>query len=330
MAIPRTASTVFCTALLGLAVHGCAPSGPSAHGPAARDTVLAVNGTELFVHTEGSGEPVMVIHGGPVLDHGYLVAPLRPLTDAFRLVYHDQRLSGRSAGTVDSASVRLDTLVADIEAIRTALGLGRVHLLGHSWGGLLAMRYATLHPETLRSLVLVSPMPPSAALWQEEQRVQAEAMTPGDTAGMGALRSSDAMAAGDPTSVEQLLRLSFRGSFHDPSLADSLDFYIADDYSARSRQFGYMFPDLMGYDLTADLEDLAVPTLLIYGEEEPGARIGRDAIVAAMLHTTAVDIGEAGHFSFMERPTEFLRIVRAFLVGVEAGPGGGLGSGVAP
>ncbi len=317
---PYRSSTVLLMAFLATTAAGCGPSPGNSDGMP-RDTVLAVNGTELFVHIEGTGEAVMVVHGGPVLDHGYLVEPLRPLAGEYELVYHDQRLSGRSAGTVDSASVRLDTMVADIEAIRAKLGLGRIHLLGHSWGGLLAMRYAVLHPEQLRSLILVSPMPPSSALWQEEQRAQAAAMAPEDTAGMGALRSSDAMAAGDPAAIEELLRMSFRGSFHDPSLADSLDFYIADDYGERSRQFGYMFPDLMAYDLTDDLAGVDVPTLLIYGEEEPGARIGRDAIVAAMPHTTAVDIGETGHFSFMERPTEFMRVVRAFLEGVDAEDG---------
>ncbi|MDX1675859.1 MAG: alpha/beta fold hydrolase, partial [Longimicrobiales bacterium] len=212
------------------------------------DTLLTVNGTELFVHREGTGEPVVVVHGGPLLDHGYLVEPLRPLTDGHELIFYDQRLSGRSAGRVDSASVRLDTLVADIEAIRTSLGLGRIHLLGHSWGGLLAAKYAASHPDRLRSLVLLSPLPPSAELWQAEREAQAAALEPADTAGMGALRSSEAIRRGESDAVETLLRMSFRGQFRDPSRAMELEFHIPEDYVARSRQLRYLAGDLTDYD----------------------------------------------------------------------------------
>ena len=324
---PSKPATAFVlAAVVSTLIGGCAAPSDGPRG-ASVDTLLSVNGTELFVHREGAGEPVMVVHGGPVLDHGYLTGPLRPLTDAFELVWFDQRLSGRSAGTVDSASVRLDTLVADIEAIRAELGLGRVHLMGHSWGGLLAMKYATAYVDHLRSLVLLSPMPPSAALWQEEQQALAAAREPADTAGMGALRSSDAVARGDPAAIQALLRLSFRGQFHDPALADSLAFHIPDDYGARSRQFGYLMGDLAGYDLRGELSTVDVPTLLVYGREEVGARIGRDALVQGIPGAKAVAIADAGHFPFMERPTEFVRVVRAFLRGVEAVSAGPLAGG---
>ena len=306
----------------GLWAPACTPSAADSGVEPGSDTVLPINGTELFVHREGAGEPVLVVHGGPVLDHGYLVEPLRPLAGEFELIFYDQRLSGRSAGTVDSASVRLDTFVADIEGVRTALDLGRVHLVGHSWGGLLAAKYATVHADRLRSLVLLSPLPPTAALWREEQRAQGAAIEPADTAGMGALRSSGRLVEGEPAAIETLLKLSFRGQLHDPAVADSLAFHIPDDYMERSRQLGYMAGDLAAYDLRSDLSGVDVPTLLVYGREEVGATIGRDAFVASIPHTTAVAIPDAGHFPFIERPDEFTRVARAFLVGVGAGPDG--------
>jgi proline iminopeptidase len=279
------------------------------------DTLLVVGSTHLFVHAEGDGPPVLVVHGGPVLDHGYMVAPLRPLADGHRLVFFDQRLSGRSDGTVDSASVRMDTMVADMDRIRGALGLDRIHVLGHSWGGLLAMKYALTHPERTASLILVSPMAPSAALWQEEEAILSAALQPDDTAGMGALRASAAFAEGAPEAIERLLQLSFRAQLADPALADSLRFHIGPDYRERSRQFGFLVPDLMGYDLTPALPELRVPTLIVYGAEERGAAAGADSLRALIPGARVEALAGAGHFAFVEQPAAFLALVRAFLAG---------------
>ena len=313
-------TTWLALAVLAL-VPACGPRGRSADAAAdttlpagaGTDTLLAVNGTHLWVHREGAGEPILVVHGGPVLDHGYLVAPLRPLAAEHELVFYDQRLSGRSDGTVDSASVTIETFVEDIEAIRKGLGLGKIDLLAHSWGGLLAMEYALEHPSSLRSLVLVSPMPPSSDLWGAEQKAAAAALEPEDTAGMGALRASAAYRAGDPRAIERMLQLSFRSELARPALADSLHFHIEPDYRERSREFGFLIPDLSTYDLTGRLSELRVPTLVVFGAEETGARTEADTLRALLPRAEVEVIPGAGHFSFVERPEAFQRFVRRFL-----------------
>ncbi len=305
---PRRAAALL--PLLLLACDG-AENGATFESPS--DTLLAVGGTELFVHQEGSGLPLVVVHGGPVLDHGYLVEPLAPLGDSRRLVFFDQRLSGRSAGAVDSASVRLDTLVADLEALRTELGLARIDLLGHSWGGLLAIRYALLHPDRLRSLILVSPMAPSAELWREEQALLQSRLSPEDTAGMGELAASPGFQGGEPAAVERMLQLSFRGQLADPSLADSLRFHIPADYRERSRQFGFLLPDLLTYDFTDALAKLTVPTLVVYGAQEPGMTVAADTLERLLPDVRVERIQGAGHFPFLERPDRFRSALVRFL-----------------
>jgi len=307
-------------AILLLLLPACGGSGSRTSMPdtaagagVSTDTLLAVNGTHLWVHREGSGSPILVVHGGPVLDHGYLVAPLRPLAADHELVYYDQRLSGRSDGVVDSASVTLGNFVEDIEALRTSLGLGKIDLLAHSWGGLLAMEYALEHPSSVRSLVLVSPMPPSSALWQEEQRAAAAALQPRDTAGMGALRASAAYRNGDPRAIERMLQLSFRSELARPALADSLHFHIEADYRERSRAFGGLVPDLASYDLTGRLPRLQVPTLVVFGAAETGARREADTLRALLPRAEVRVIPGSGHFSFLERPEAFRQVLRAFL-----------------
>lgn len=278
-----------------------------------QDGLVAVNGTELFVERVGAGEPIVIVHGGPVLEHGYLLPHLTPLADDYELVFFDQRLSGRSAPSVDADSVRLATFVDDIEALRVALGLGRIHLMGHSWGGLLAMRYALSYPPNLRSLLLISSMAASGDLWRQEEAVLGERITEQDNQERAAIRASEAFAARRPQAIAQLLMLSFRPQFHDPRKLAELHLYVPDDYVERSRQFGALAPELESFDLHDGLESLDVPTLILYGDDEPGGPLGGAAIHERIAGSRYVTIEKAGHFAFIEQPAAFLSAVRGFL-----------------
>jgi len=287
-------------------------SGRSAELPAA-EGLRAINGTELYVKRVGSGDPIVVVHGGPVLEHGYLLPHLLPLARSHELIFYDQRLSGRSAGTVDSSTVRLSTFVEDLEALRVSLGLGRIVLMGHSWGGLLAMEYAVRYGEHVRALVLLDPMPPSAVLWQREESILATRVTPRDSADLAALRATEAFARREPAAVERALRISFRSQFHDPNRIDALRLYVPADYAERSRLFGFLMVDLLSFDLLDSLSAVTVPTLIVYGADEPAADLSGTALVEHLPRARLVTVEGAGHFPFIERPEAFLSTVETFL-----------------
>lgn len=272
-----------------------------------------VNGTELWVKRLGRGEPILVVHGGPLLEHGYLLPHLEPLADDHELIFFDQRLSGRSASEVEAGSVRLASFVDDIEALREALGLERVHLLAHSWGGLLAMHYAVRYPSRLRSLILLDSIAASTALRRLEEERTAERASPEHLARREALMATEGFAAGRPSAIADLLRHSFRLLFHDPAKVAALRLYVPDDYGERSRRLRELAGDLEDFDLHADLAGVEVPTLLVFGASEPGAAFGGAAIHAALPDSELVVIEDAGHFPFIERSDEFLRVVRRFL-----------------
>lgn len=303
------------TALVGVGIlsvfAGCAEPGPDF-----REGLLPVRGTELFVRRVGQGEPVLVVHGGPVMEHGYLAPHLDPLSDEFEVIYFDQRVSGRSAGTVDSASLRLDSLAADMGGILDVLGLESSHLLAHSWGGLLALRFAILHPERVRSLTLVSPMAASAELWQREEIALAALATGEHRAAAAALRADPGLMAGDSGAIAALMRHAFRLQFHDPDRASDLELYVPPDYLERSRQFGHLAPDLDGYDFHDEAARLAVPTLILFGEDEPGGDIGGAALAGTIPGAEFVRLPGSGHFPFIETPDAFLSAVRDFITGV--------------
>jgi len=300
-------------------VSSCAAAGDDALPPTApveaavTGQFVAVNGTELFVTRMGTGEPIVVVHGGPVLEHGYLLPHLEPLAEDYELIFYDQRLSGRSAGTVDPESVRVATFVDDIEALRETLGLGRIHLMGHSWGGMLAMQYAIRNGGNLRSLILLDSMAASAELWQAEEAAVAERVSLDVAAELEAFRNSEGMQQRRPEAIETMLRMTFRIQFTDPDKADLLELYVPDDYVARSGQFGAIGVDLAEFDIHAELATIDVPTLVLYGADEPGATIGGAAIAAAIPGAVLELTPDAGHFPFIENPATFFATVLGFL-----------------
>src|SRR5436309_15050531 len=117
---------------------------PSAHA----------NGAELFYLEVGKGVPCLVMHGGLGVDHTQFRDGLDPLGDVLRLVYYDHRCNGRS-GRPPIETLTLEQLADDADALRSHLGYERVAVLGHSYGGCLALQYALRHPRHLSHLVLV-------------------------------------------------------------------------------------------------------------------------------------------------------------------------------
>ena len=128
-----------------------------------------VNGTELFFDTVGSQltpvggrmveKPVcFVLHGGPLIDLGYLRPWMDDLSDVMQLVYVDYRGTGRSE-RMSPENYTHENTIDDLEALRIHLGLDRIAVLGHSHGGILAMPYALKYPDSVSHLLLMATTP---------------------------------------------------------------------------------------------------------------------------------------------------------------------------
>ena len=116
-------------------------------------TTMSVRGVSLFVKVTGHGYPLVLMHGGPGVDHTTLL-PFHPLADHFTLVFYDHRCNGRSEGAAVS-SMTWENLTADAEALRQMLGFDKWAVLGHSFGGMVALEYALRYPQSLSHLVLM-------------------------------------------------------------------------------------------------------------------------------------------------------------------------------
>lgn len=113
-------------------------------------------GVLIYYKALGKGQPLVILHGGPGASHDYFLPYLLPLARTNRVILIDERGSGRSEKIENPSGYTVENMVEDVEAVRQTLGLGKVSLLGHSCGGVLAQAYALKYQEYLTSLILCS------------------------------------------------------------------------------------------------------------------------------------------------------------------------------
>jgi proline iminopeptidase len=116
-------------------------------------TRMSIRDVSLFVEVVGHGYPLLLMHGGPGAEH-WTMLPFRRLADRFTLVFYDHRCNGRSEGP-PVESMTWENLTADADALRQKLGFEKWAVLGHSFGGHVALEYALRYPESLSHLVLL-------------------------------------------------------------------------------------------------------------------------------------------------------------------------------
>ncbi len=284
-------------------------------GTATPDTGFVRSGeARLFYRALGEGPPVLVLHGGPAMEHSYLLPGLEPLARERRLVFYDQRGSGRSEAPLDSASITLENFLADIDSVRAALGHERVTLLGHSWGGLLAVLYASSRPERVRSLVLMSTIEPGQRYRTETAERQRAAQSPEDSAAISELVASEAFQRRDRDAVNQLYRLSFRSSLADPRRAEELPVSFTE---RTARAAGTLPALLLGpvapYDYWDRLPEITAPTLVVHGADDPIPPDMAREVAEKIPDARVVVLDDAGHFPFLEAPDTLFGAIRAFL-----------------
>ena len=293
---------------LGL-LTGCMLATSAPRADEIQEMEVKVPGATLHVRVAGNpaAERVLVaIHGGPGMDSGYMLS-LEQLADPnLAVVTYDQRGTGRS--TEPSDGYAMSKYVADLDAVREAVGADAVHLLGHSWGGLVAQRYAIAYPERVRSIVLM---------------------------GSGA-PSMEALRAANENKRQRIIELQQQGILPEQitSLADMLPSYYADpafDAPDELRNLSYKsaveqqtWAALKEDDLAADVDALTHPVLLLWGEDDPFgvqmAQATQNALVNAEV--TFILLTECGHF-WHECPDQFYPHVRAFLGLAEPSKGTG-------
>jgi proline iminopeptidase len=271
---------------------------------------------ELFVREVGQGQPVVVLHGGPDFNHTYLLPDLDRLSDAYRLIYYDQRGRGQSRG--EWQLVTLQTEVDDLDAVLAHCGLESAAVLGHSWGGLLAATYALRRPARVSHLILMNTAPVSFA-GVLRLRAEIARRTAPQAATLNALRSSEQFAAGDPATVAEFYRVRFRATTSHPERLARLDFGYgrcrAEDVQralAVEERLYHETYHVETFDLLPALRRLAVPSLVLHGADDFVPVEVAAEIAQAIPSSRLVVLPDCGHFSYMECPAAVRQALDAF------------------
>src|ERR1700757_3873384 len=150
----------------------------------------------IYYKIFGRGKPLVVVHGGPGASHDYFLPYLWPLARTNRLVFIDERGSGETEKLEEPKGYTVQNMVEDLEAVRRALGLGRISLLGHSYGGVLAQAYAFKYQSNLTHLILGSTFPSTKELNEALARMKA-ALDPKDRDRVNALEAAGLFGKGE-------------------------------------------------------------------------------------------------------------------------------------
>ena len=275
-------------------------------------TMMPIRDVSLNVEVVGHGDPLLLMHGGPGLDH-WSLRPFQQLADQFTLVFYDHRCNGRSSGG-PVESLTWENLTADAEALRERLGFEQWAVLGHSFGGHVALEYALRYPQSLTRLVLLDTGGDSH--WSQQ-----------NAAHLLAKRGYD------PKKVE-LVRRWFNGEFerreffpifmqiggaysHAPFLPTMAKAMIHGGWRSKPRSETFIFASrqlIKGWTVMDRLHEIHVPTLVMAGRDDfvfpPECQ---DELATGIPGAGLRIIEHAGHNPHDEKSAEVMDQVSEFL-----------------
>jgi proline iminopeptidase len=271
-------------------------------------------GVELHYSSTGSGTPVVLLSGGPGLTVDYVLPIAQFLPSGYRSVAFEQRGTGRSRPqALDPATLTVRTAVDDLEALRVRLQQERLLLLGHSWGGMLAMAYAAVHPERVDRLILVGSGGPTLEFQQWFGANIEARLRPEDIELRDRWRAASRNGENPAKASIEALKAIMPGYFFDRKAALAF---------ASGLKEGQLHPDVSGplfadmskhYDSREGLKKLKRPVLIIQAHQDPIGDKTAEDIRALISGSKLVYINRCGHFPWIEQSEAFRKALAEFL-----------------
>jgi proline-specific peptidase len=283
---------------------------------------ITVDGHSVWYRMVGEGGvPLLTLHGGPGAGHDYLET-LEGLADERAVIFYDQLGCGKSDQPDDLSLWRIGRFVREVDVVRAALGLDRIHLLGQSWGGWLGIEYMLSQPAGIVSLTLASTSASIPQFVQEAERWK-DALPPDirDT-----LRRHEATGDWDNPEYEAAEMEFYRrhlcrlDPWPDPLLRSAKILDGNPVYLTMNGPNEFIITgSLKDWDRTDRLGEITVPTLITVGRYDEIAPPCAETMQRGILGSELRVFEESSHTAHLEEPEAYLATVREFMRRVETG-----------
>ena len=276
-----------------------------------------VNGVNVFFRIKGKGEPVIILHGGPGMYHDELYPYFDELAKSHQVIFYDQRGNGKSAlEKIDSTTFTEELLVEELEGLREAFGIQKLNIIGHSWGGLLAMYYAVKYPENVKRLVLVDAAPVNTDLLIKSHQNQISRFSPEELEHLQNLWESKEYLEGNPDVHNDAMRLSEGKVFSKKSVID--DYMGVASFNKQTAKNAVKINPLatnmkLNIHVQDQLSSINCPTLIIQGDDDFIVREAPQLARRLIQQSELVFIKGAGHYPHIEQPKTFNQELEMFL-----------------
>ena len=281
----------------------------------------AVPGGKVWYRVYGSGErtPLVLLHGGPGgRSCGFSV--LSELSADRPLVIYDQLGSGRSERPTDTTLWRTERFVEELAALREALGLTRIHLLGHSWGGALATEYLlTKKPAGVDSVILSSPLISTPRWLADANRLRSTLPSPVQAALDKCQTVATADEPGCQAANDAFEERFVRGATSLPPAPDC-EGVTSNDVIYRQMWGAAEFTatgSLRDFDRSDRLGELRLPVLFIAGRNDEAVPDTLADFQRRIPGAQLTVLEHSAHSTYRTETAEYVRIVREFLSSVE-------------
>ncbi|HIC70576.1 MAG TPA: alpha/beta fold hydrolase [Alphaproteobacteria bacterium] len=278
---------------------------------------VAVDGFEVVTYTYGSGENILfLLNGGPGLPCDYLRDPHIFLAgEGYRVVAFDQLGCGNSDRPDDSSLWNIARYVEEVETVRKALNLEKVHLLGQSWGGWLSIEYALTYPDAIQSLVLANTCGDLPHLTTELNRMR-DALGSETVAmmlhheSMGTIDHPEYQAAITILNYRHVCRLKEWPS----SLLASVNDWNMGPYGTMQGPNEFLYiGNLKNWNRIPDMPKLKMPTLIITGTHDEIGPACALRMHNALQNSKVIVFPNSSHVPFYEEPDDYFSALRNFL-----------------
>ncbi|WP_210485817.1 alpha/beta fold hydrolase [Rufibacter aurantiacus] len=263
----------------------------------------------LYFHTYGSGEPIIVLTGGPGANYQQLEEVAVNLgKKQHRAILLEQRGTGRSMPQpFDTSTINLRAAHSDLNLLLDHLKLKQAHFLGHSWGAMLAMSFATAYPARVKSLMLVDPGPfkLDRAVNETYSHNREARLNPQDRQALAEVSRKVRSLNATPADQELYYKWELIPVLYDRTQVDTLITKI-NKGALGPKMGGLMFQDLSkkGFDLSRKLPLFTKPIHIITGSQDPGAFVSYELkILLPKAHLHWID--KSGHFPMYEQTQQF-------------------------